>query len=188
MLRDNHVGDWGTQYGLLIAGLRRLHSDEAAQSLTLEDLELIYKQSSELAKTDTSFADTARAELAKLQQGDLANRALWERFVAITRVELDKMYVRLGVRFDHWHGESFYDSMLAGVAADLEARGLAREDEGALCVFFGDEVWASAPAKLKKQKEPFIIRKKDGAFLYSTSDIATVLHRQNVPNSARWWS
>ncbi len=178
VIRDNHVGDWGTQYGILIAGLRRDHTDDAAKTLTLEDLEAIYKSGSELAKNDPTFADAARAELAKLQKGDPANRALWERFVAITKVELDVMYERLGVRFDVWNGESFYDSMLAGVASDLEARGLAREDAGALCVFFGDEVWASAPEKLKKKKEPFIIRKKDGAFLYSTSDIATILYRE----------
>jgi arginyl-tRNA synthetase len=177
VLRDNHIGDWGTQYGLLIAGLRREHTDEAAASLTLEDLEAIYKQASALAETDSAFADTARAELAKLQKGDAANRALWERFVAITRVTLDEMYARLGVRFDMWNGESFYDSMLAGVAAELEKRGLAREDNGALCIFFGDDAWEGAPARLRKQKEPYIIRKKDGAFLYSTSDIATIQYR-----------
>jgi arginyl-tRNA synthetase len=185
VIRDNHVGDWGTQYGLLIAGLRRFRPGDEGASLALDDLESIYKQASQLAETDTAFADAARAELAKLQKGDPENRALWERFVAITRVELDRMYERLGVRFDHWLGESAYDPMLEGVARDLEARGLARRDQGALCIFFGDEVWApfseggGAPEKLRKQKEPYIVQKKDGAYLYATSDLACIAYRRD---------
>ncbi len=179
VIRDNHIGDWGAQYGLLIAGLRKFRPDEEGGALALDDLESLYKRASELAKTDTVFADAARAELAKLQRGDPENRALWERFVAITRVELDRMYERLGVRFDHWLGESAYDAMLADVAKDLEARGLARRDEGALCIFFGDDEWSDAPERLRKQKEPFIIQKKDGAYLYATSDIACIAYRRD---------
>ncbi len=177
VIRDNHIGDWGTQYGLLIAGLRKF-GDPSAE-IDLDGLESLYKQASQLAETDASFADAARAELAKLQKGDPENRALWERFVAITRVELDKMYERLGVRFDHWLGESAYDAMLEGVAKDLEAKGLARRDEGALCIFFGDDAWADAPAKLRKQKEPYIVQKKDGAYLYATSDLACIAYRRD---------
>jgi len=179
VIRDNHVGDWGTQYGLLIAGLRKFRPDEEGGAMSLEDLESLYKQASQLAETDTAFADAARAELAKLQKGDPENRALWERFVAITRLELDKMYERLGVRFDHWLGESSYDAMLEGVAKDLESAGLARRDEGALCIFFGDDVWSDAPAKLRKQKEPYIVQKKDGAYLYATSDLACIAYRRD---------
>lgn len=179
VIRDNHIGDWGTQYGLLIAGLRKFRPEDEGGAISLEDLEALYKQASQLAETDSAFADAARAELAKLQKGDPDNRALWERFVAITRVELDKMYERLGVRFDHWLGESAYDAMLEGVAKDLEARGLARRDEGALCIFFGDEAWHDAPEKLKKQKEPYIVQKKDGAYLYATSDLACIAYRRD---------
>ncbi len=179
VIRDNHVGDWGTQYGLLIAGLRRFRPGEEGGAMSLDDLEGLYKQASQLAETDAAFADAARAELAKLQKGDPENRALWERFVAITRVELDRMYERLGVRFDHWLGESAYDAMLEGVARDLEAKGLARRDEGALCIFFGDEIWHDAPEKLKKQKEPYIVQKKDGAYLYATSDLACIAYRRD---------
>jgi arginyl-tRNA synthetase len=179
VIRDNHVGDWGTQYGLLIAGLKSRGTQSDVSHLDLEALEGLYKAASQRAETDDAFADLARAELAKLQKGDPENRALWERFVAITRVELDRMYERLGVRFDHWLGESAYDAMLEGVAKDLEAEGLARRDEGALCIFFGDEIWRDAPEKLKKQKEPYIVQKKDGAFLYATSDLACIAYRRD---------
>ena len=178
VIRDNHIGDWGTQYGLLIAGLRKFRPGEVG-AITLDELESLYKQASELSKADPAFADAARAELAKLQKGDPENKALWERFVAITRVELDRMYERLGIRFDHWLGESSYEAMLDGVAKDLEDRGLARRDQDALCIFFGDEIWQDAPDKLKKQKEPFIVQKKDGAYLYSTSDLACIAYRRD---------
>lgn len=184
VVRDNHVGDWGTQYGLLIAGLDRF-AEGAGDTLDLAGLEAIYKQASALSETDTAFADSARAELAKLQTGDARNRALWERFVAITRKELDKVYARLGVTFDTWYGESFYEPMLPGVVQRLEALGLARRDQGALCIFFGDETWGGAPDKLKKQKEPFIVQKKDGAYLYASTDIATLEHRRDVVKADR---
>lgn len=171
---DNHVGDWGTQYGILIAGLRRLEAEGQPVAYDIGGLETIYKYGSKLAKDDPSFADAARAELAKLQSGDAENRALWQRFVATTRAELDRMYTRLGISFELWRGESFYDAMLPGVAAKLESSGLARIDQGALCVFFTDDVWEGADAQLRKMKEPMIVRKKDGAYLYATSDLATV--------------
>lgn len=174
VIGDNHVGDWGTQFGLLIAGLDRFRGGDA-EGLDIAGLEGIYKQASALAGEDPAFAERARSELAKLQSGDATSHAAWERFVAITRAELDKIYRRLGVRFDWWLGESFYDPMLPAVVAELEEKKLARVDEGALCVFFSE--WDDAPPKLKKQKEPFIVRKKDGAFLYSTTDIATVQYR-----------
>ncbi|AKF07749.1 arginine--tRNA ligase [Sandaracinus amylolyticus] len=179
VIGDNHLGDWGTQYGLLIAGLRAFGGGDAAvASLSLAQLEGIYVEAKKRAKDDESFADEARRELAKLQSGDAANRALWERFVAITRAENDKVYERLGVSFDWWKGESFYEPMLPGVVDELLAKGLAREDQGAICIFFNE--LENVPNKLAKQKTPFLIRKKDGAFLYSTSDIATVEHRKSL--------
>ena len=177
VIRDNHIGDWGTQYGLLIAEVRSHELN--VDSLGIAELEEIYQRASQRAKDDPAFADQARAELAKLQKGDAENRALWDRFVAVTRVELEKMYARMGIRFDHWLGESAYDAMLEGVAKDLEARGLARRDQGALCIFFGDDVWEGAPDKLRKQKEPYIVQKKDGAFLYATSDLACIQYRRD---------
>lgn len=179
VIGDNHIGDWGTQYGLLIAGLRAFGGGDAAvASLSLAQLESIYVEAKKRAKDDEAFADEARRELAKLQTGDAANRALWERFVAITRAENDKVYERLGVTFDWWKGESFYEPMLPGVVDEVLAKGIAREDQGAICIFWNE--LEGVPPKLAKQKTPFLIRKKDGAFLYSTTDIATVRHREEL--------
>jgi arginyl-tRNA synthetase len=173
VIGDNHLGDWGTQFGLLIAGMRAFGSGEALETDAIAELERIYKLASERAKTDTAFADEARSELAKLQAGDAENRALWERFVRTTRQALEQVYARLGVTFDEWLGESAYDAMLPGVVDELLARGIAREDQGAICVFFEDD------PKLGKNETPFIVRKKDGAFLYATTDIATILYRRD---------
>ena len=186
VIGDNHIGDWGTQFGLLIAGLRKFRGGDPA-GLDIAGLEAVYKQASKLAEEDTSFADAARAELAKLQSGDAESRALWQRFVDITRAELDKIYARMGVTFEEWLGESFYDPMLPRVIDAVTAANIAREDQGALCIFFHEwaETGAPAPGRLAKQKEPFIVRKKDGAFLYSTTDIATVMHRHEVLHASR---
>jgi len=173
VIGDNHVGDWGTQYGLLIAGLRRSGLD--GKTLTIVDLERIYKEATALSEKDPAFADEARRELAKLQAGDKENHALWETFVAVTRVELDKVYARLGVTFDEWLGESTYDPMLSGVVERLLSEKIARIDNGAVCVFFKE--WGDAPKDLAKQEQPFIVRKSDGAFLYATTDIATAIYR-----------
>ncbi|NOY92047.1 MAG: arginine--tRNA ligase [Deltaproteobacteria bacterium] len=177
VIGDNHLGDWGTQFGLLIVGMREWGDEAKLESEPVDELERVYKLARARAKEDEDFAESARAELAKLQTGDAANLALWERFVAATRHTLDAIYARLGVTFDEWLGESAYHELLPGVVKTLEERGLAREDQGALCVFWGE--LADAPPKLKKQKEPFIVRKRDGAFLYSTTDIATILVRRD---------
>jgi len=173
VIGDNHLGDWGTQFGLLIVGMRTFASDASIDALDIAALENIYKLASAKAKEDPSFAQQARDELAKLQAGDSANRAIWQRFVSITRTEIDKIYARVQITFDEWLGESAYQDMLAGVVDDLLQKGIAREDQGAICVFFEDN------AELSKGETPFIVRKQDGAFLYSTTDIATVLYRRD---------
>jgi len=174
---DNHIGDFGTQFGLLIVGMRRFGDEAALEREPVQELERVYRLATAEAKADPAVADQARAELKKLQDGDAENVALWRRFVAATRVELDRIYERLGVQFDMWRGESAYEAMLPGVVEQLVERGIAREDAGALCVFFDDDPSLG--------KTPFIVRKKDGAFLYSTTDIATVLYRQNELGTER---
>ncbi len=176
VIRDNHIGDWGTQFGLLIVGMREFGDAEELERDAIAELERVYKLASARAKEDEAFAEQARAELARLQAGDADNRALWEQFVTATRASLDRVYALLGVEFDEWLGESAYHDALPEVVERLLSAGIAREDQGALCVFFGE--LSAAPKGLRKQKEPFIVRKKDGAFLYSTTDIATVLHRE----------
>jgi arginyl-tRNA synthetase len=191
---DNHVGDWGTQFGLLIAGLRDF-GDEAAvlgsradtrastSAEPIVELERIYKAASERAKSDPAFADAARAELAKLQMGDAENTRLWQRFIAVTQHEQGKIFERLDVHFDTSYGESFYNDQLPTVIERLKQRGLTREDQGALCVFFAE--LEGVPEELKKQKEPMIVQKKDGAFLYSTTDLATLFYRHDVQKAQR---
>jgi arginyl-tRNA synthetase len=173
---DNHLGDWGTQYGLLLVGMRELGSLEALENHPIEELERIYKAASARAKEDEAFAERARMELAKLQGGDSGNLELWKKFVDTTRVELDKIYERMNIRFDEWLGESAFNDMLPGVVTKLMDAGLAREDQGAVGIFWPEI--EKAPEKLKKQQEPFLVQKRDGAFLYATTDIAAVLFRE----------
>lgn len=171
VIGDNHLGDWGTQFGLLIVGMREFGSQAALDADPIEELERIYKLASAKSKEDPATADAARAELAKLQRGDAESRALWQRFVSATRTELEATYARLGVSFDEWLGESAYEDMLPGVIAELRDRNIAREDQGALCVFFEDQP--------ELGKSPLIVQKQDGAYLYATTDIATILYRRD---------
>jgi len=177
VIGDNHLGDWGTQFGLLIVGMRRWGSEEALAERPIVELERVYKLASAKAKEDESFADDARAELVKLQAGDPENTALWQTFVAHTREKLEEVYALLGVRFDEWLGESAYHPMLAGVVDELLEKGIAREDQGSICVWFREH--DSAPEELRVSESPLIVRKQDGAFLYSTTDIATILFRRD---------
>ncbi len=177
VIRDNHLGDWGTQFGLLIVGMREWGSEDALRADPIAELERVYKLASERAGKDEAFADAARAELARLQTGDAENRALWEHFVEVSRTALEAVYDELSVSFDLWLGESAYHEALPSVVDDLLGRGIAREDDGAVCVFWNE--LDAAPKSLRKQKTPFIVRKQDGAFLYSTTDIATVLYRRD---------
>jgi arginyl-tRNA synthetase len=177
---DNHLGDWGTQFGLLIVGMREYGEQGSLEASPVQELERVYKLASARAKQDEAFAEQARAELAKLQRRDAANHAMWLRMVDATRAELDRMYARLGgIRFELWRGESAYEDMLPEVVQQLIDRGIAREDQGAICVFFEDD------PELARVKTPFIVRKKDGAFLYSTTDIATVLWRSQELGAER---
>ncbi|MEM6961640.1 MAG: arginine--tRNA ligase, partial [Myxococcota bacterium] len=173
---DNHLGDWGTQFGLLLVGMRAFGDETALAKNAIVELERVYRLASARAKEDDTFAAAAREELAKLQAGDSDNLALWKRFVATTREVLEEMYARLDVEFDIWLGESTYNSMLGDVVALLLDRRLAREDDGAVGIFWNE---VDAPKSLRNQKEPFLVRKRDGAYLYATSDIATALHRQD---------
>jgi arginyl-tRNA synthetase len=182
VIGDNHLGDWGTQFGLLIVGMREFGDAKALEQEPIVELERIYKQASERAKSDPPFAAAARAELAKLQNGDPDNSALWQRFIDITRRELDEVYARLDVKFDTWYGESFYNPLLASTVQRLEERGLITVDQGAKCIFFAE---LDVPDELKKQKEPLIVQKQDGAFLYSTTDLATLRYRAEEQQAQR---
>jgi arginyl-tRNA synthetase len=169
VITDNHLGDWGTQFGKLLVGWKR-HLDPAAlQTEPLVEMERLYKQVNDACERDSTVLDAARQELVKLQAGDPENRALWQRMIDESRHQFDAVYGRLGVRFDHTLGESFYNPRLKAVVQDLVARSLARASEGALVVFF------DALPELKAH--PAIIQKSDGAANYTTTDLATLAYR-----------
>ncbi|MFO7936218.1 MAG: arginine--tRNA ligase [Kiritimatiellia bacterium] len=167
VVADNHLGDWGTQFGILIMGYRHCLSDGERKNLTVELLERAYVESYNKTREDNKWIDACRAELVKLQKGDSANTDVWKRFIEISLDEFNRIYERLDVRFDLYRGESFYHDMLAETVQLLEDKGLAEESEGALVV------------KLEEEELPLcIVRKSDGGFNYTTTDIATVLSRE----------
>jgi arginyl-tRNA synthetase len=167
VIADNHLGDWGTQFGILIKGYRECLTQEERDNLTVANLEKCYVLSAAKAKEeDGVWKDACRAELVKLQQGDEANTELWKKFIDISIAEFERMYSLLGIKFDTYRGESYYNSMMGGVVEKLLKMGLAEESEGALIVRFKDEKLGVA-----------IVRKSDGGFNYTTSDLACVESR-----------
>ena len=166
VVADNHVGDWGTQFGILLVGYRRLRDPEAFEKNPIEELERVYVEGYQKAQQDPALMEEARGELVRLQQGDLENRKLWETFVQASLREFDKIYERLGISFDVTLGESYYNDRLQALVDDLEGRGLATRSDGALVVFLEEE---GLP--------PFIVQKSDGGFNYATTDIAAMLYR-----------
>ncbi|HXS16686.1 MAG TPA: arginine--tRNA ligase, partial [Polyangiaceae bacterium] len=177
VIGDNHIGDWGTQYGLLLAGMQEVGDLKALEDSPIEELERVYQVASKRAKEDEVFAERARKELSKLQAGDEENLALWRKFVATTRSALDSVYARMNVTFDEWLGESAFNEALPGVVAELLEKKIARHDQGAVGIFWQE--LAHVPDSLKKQEQPFLVQKRDGAFLYSTTDIAAAKFRKS---------
>jgi len=169
VITDNHLGDWGTQFGMLIVGYRTILDRATYERDPLAELERVYKAVQTQAKTDPAVAARAREELAKLQKGDPDNTALWQEFMAVSRTTFERVYHRLNIQFDHWLGESFYNQMAPRVIQELQDKGLARPSEGAMCVFYDDD-----PELADK---PFLIQKQDGAILYATTDLATIKYR-----------
>ncbi len=169
---DNHIGDWGTQFGKLIIGYRKWLNEEAYKENAIEELERVYVEFAKAADEDPTLEDLAREELKKLQDGDEENNRLWKEFIQVSLDEYNKLYGRMDVKFDTYYGESHYHDMMPGVVEELKEKGIAVEDQGAQVVFFDDET----------KLHPCIVQKKDGAFLYSTSDIATIKFRKENYN------
>lgn len=177
VIADNHIGDWGTQFGIIIKGYREFLDKDALAKDPIEELQRIYVAS--YAKTKAAedapeaekaaaaeWLDACRMETVKLQQGDPDNRALWQEFIRLSMGEFDKVYDRLDVHFDTTRGESYYQDQLAGVVEMLEKAGMAKESDGAKIVDLTDDGLDVA-----------IVRKRDGGFNYTTTDIATVATR-----------
>lgn len=170
-ISDNHIGDWGTQFGKLIVAYNKWLDKEAYEADPIGELERIYVLFSDEAKKDPTLEDVARNELRKLQMGDEQNNKLWKEFIEISLKEYNKVYDRLGVKFDHYFGESFYNDLMPDVLEELKKKNIAKEDQGALVVFFEED-----------KLPPALVQKKDGSFLYATSDLATIKFRKNELN------
>jgi arginyl-tRNA synthetase len=169
VIRDNHIGDWGTQFGMVIYGWKNFLEREALARDSVAELVRIYKETNERATADPTVREAAREELVKLQAGEKENFSIWQECVALSMQEFEKAYQILGIHYDIQRGESFYNDRLAGVVERLLMSGLAEISEGAVCVFFRD-----IPELADK---PCIIRKRDGGYNYATTDIATVDYR-----------
>ncbi|MEI6516362.1 MAG: arginine--tRNA ligase [bacterium] len=166
VLSDNHLGDWGTQFGIMIMGYRHFADPKILDTEPVEELERVYVKSYERSKQDEAWLQQARQELVKLQAGDPENRKLWQQFVELSLSEFDHIYKRLDVKFDLIRGESFYNDRLAGVVQSLTEKGIVRESDGATVAFLDDE-----------KLPPCIVKKSDGGFNYATTDLATIQSR-----------
>ncbi|MBV9126590.1 MAG: arginine--tRNA ligase [Verrucomicrobia bacterium] len=227
VITDNHLGDWGTQFGKVIYGWKNFLDEQALAVDALAELVRIYKLANDLTdeqkqsafeemaerylaehrvsegsafyseseaklrkyfspvrkaaqKASIVASEGSREELAKLQTGDAENRAIWQRCVDLSRAELEKIYARLGIHFDLWLGESFYNDRLAPLIERLQKIGLAEPSEGALVIFFRDDP--------KLADKPSIVRKRDGAFNYTTTDIATLEYRVHELGATAIWA
>jgi arginyl-tRNA synthetase len=205
VISDNHIGDWGTQFGMILYGYKHFLDAEAYKINPIEELARLYRlvrqimdhqkkhstdemevlgdnigasitnienfESQEIARLSQEHPDINAAvlnETAKLHAGDPENRRLWQEFLPKCEDEINRMYDRLGVHFDHTLGESFYEDRLAAVVDELLANRIAQRSEGAVCIFFTD------------QDAPMLVRKQDGAFLYATTDLATIRYRMET--------
>jgi arginyl-tRNA synthetase len=169
VIRDNHIGDWGTQFGMVIYGWKNLLNQRALQQNPLAEIVRIYKETNALASSDPQVREACRQELVKLQAGDKENIDIWNECVAFSMQDFEHVYELLDIHYDLQCGESFYNDRLPGVVERLLKSGIAEISEGAVVVFFRD-----IPELADK---PCIIRKRDGGFNYATTDIATIDYR-----------
>jgi len=169
VIRDNHLGDWGTQFGKLIYAFKRWADPAALAADPIEELERLYKLGHDATPEGSPELEEARRELVKLQNGDPENVALWKKFSDVSLAAFQQIYDRLGIKFDHHLGESFYNDKVAHVYRELTETGLATESEGALVVFH--------PEHPRFKTQPFLIRKADSASNYASTDLATAFYR-----------
>ncbi len=179
VIRDNHLGDWGTQFGMVIYGWKNLLDRQALQRNPLAEIVRIYKETNERATKDAEVREACRQELIKLQAGDRENLDIWNECVAFSMQDFERVYKLLDVHYDLQCGESFYHDRLPGVVERLLKSGIAEISEGAVVVFFRE-----VPELADK---PLIIRKRDGGFNYATTDLATIDYRINDLKADAIW-
>jgi arginyl-tRNA synthetase len=169
VVTDNHVGDWGTQFGKLLVGWKTRLDVARLKADPIGEMERLYKMINRECDEDPKVLENARQELVKLQNGDPENLRIWGEMIELSKEQFDRIYDRLGVKFDYTLGESFYNPRLKGVVEELRRLGLVRESQGAAVVFFDD-----AP---ELADHPAIVQKSDGGFNYTTTDLATLQFR-----------
>ncbi len=182
VVRDNHIGDWGTQFGMLLLGWKTELNRDALTADPLGEMERLYKLISGRSKEDPATLTAVHQELVRLQSGDEENLALWREMQRLSQTQFDTIYARLGITFDVTLGESFYNPWLKEVVAALVEKGIARESEGALCVFSdGTLPEKEDPFLISRDGEwvpmPALVQKADGAANYTTTDLATLDYR-----------
>ena len=182
VISDNHIGDWGTQFGKLLLGWKQILDRPALERDAIAELERLYKIINTECDANPARLEEAKAELVKLQNGDAVNYNIWRDMIVLSQMQFDRIYGRLGVKFDCVYGESFYNPMLSEVVNNLLQRGIARESEGAVGVFSdGSLPPKEDPFLVNRDGEwiadPALVRKSDGGFNYTTTDLATVDYR-----------
>jgi arginyl-tRNA synthetase len=191
VITDNHIGDWGTQFGMILHGWKTRLDETALAADPIAELLRIYREVN-ATKEDPGVLDTCKAELVKLQAGDAENLAIWQRCIDVSKAGLQKIYDRLDIRFDHWLGESHFNDRLPGLVEEFLAKGLARVSDGAVCIFSdGTQAPEADPFRVHRDGEwadnPAIIRKADGGFLYATTDLATLEFRVDQWQADEIW-
>ncbi len=182
VISDNHIGDWGTQFGKLLLGWKQILKRADLERDAIAELERLYKVINAECNANPARLEEAKSELVKLQAGDAENTAIWKEMIALSQKQFDTIYGRLGVKFDQALGESFYNPWLGEVVTDLLTRGIARESEGAVGVFSdGSLPQKEDPFLVNRDSEwvadPALVRKSDGGFNYMTTDLATIDYR-----------
>ena len=182
VISDNHIGDWGTQFGKLLLGWKQILNRAELERDAIAELERLYKVINAECDANPARLEEAKSELVKLQAGDAENTAIWKEMIALSQKQFDAIYGRLGVKFDFALGESFYNPWLGEVVNDLLAKKIARESEGAVGVFSDGSVPPKEDIFLVNRDgewiaDPALVRKSDGGFNYTTTDLATIDYR-----------
>jgi len=171
VITDNHIGDWGTQFGKVIYGWKHLLHRESLEQAPIAELVRLYREVNALEENDPALKEIVRHELVKLQQGDAENLEIWKQAVVLSWKEFERLYGLLGITFDERLGESFYNDALGPLVDRLLGEGIAELSKGAVCIFF--------PELPTLEEKPCLIRKSDGGFLYATTDLATIEYRES---------
>jgi arginyl-tRNA synthetase len=182
VVRDNHIGDWGTQFGKLLVGWKKFLNLDALKADPIAEMERLYKLANASSETDAKVLEEARLELVKLQNGDEENLRIWREMIVLSEVQFNEIYGRLGVVFDVTFGESFYNPRLKPLVDELMDKKIARESEGAIAIFSDGSVPPKEDVFLISRDghwvpDPALIRKSDGGFNYTTTDLATLAFR-----------